>query len=552
MLKSILTTILIFLTISLFAQQQPRPQPPKPQQGQAQVGNRNYPEFLIGRGQGSDEEKVKKMAFRSAIVEGLRILLGKNFSEENSQIKKLLNRDDMWRFGKLEGGDRGFQIRRNGGRIEVEAKIRPDWKALEQLLKEEGITQGSNQEAGSKDGNSLPQVIVGKSRDKDQKKAFEQGEKDVLRIAMLRLLGPQSGADSNKLRELWAKTEVKPYITLTKDLKDNVRKIRDLYEVELPRSVNWDLLSQYLKKQGFATVVHAEKQGSENTVANGNLSGGMTTGSQSADWGEVTDDEKNTILKYLDTLSFMVYYNENSTANKNTLKSAVNQANMVLTRSGITVFDIDRVEKAKDDQLKVFEEAKNNTAVNYIQWIAQKLNADVYAQVDLLEGQISEESTDGEPKTIAILTTEIFDSSSGQLLGSFPVNILAATDKANNNLNSLVLNVVEKAMTQAVIQAKEQMQKALVRGMRYDLTIQSTGDSRLMSRFLDKLKENVKQIKVLASSPNEYRYEVYYIGLLSDLESLIYKTTDTIAELINMRLVLSTGKSLTMDSGLED
>jgi hypothetical protein len=280
------------------------------------------------------------------------------------------------------------------------------------------------------------------------------------------------------------------------------------------------------------------------------LSGGMG-GASAADWGTVTAAEKNTILKYLDTMSFMVYYNEKSAADKAMLKAAVSQANTVLTRAGITVFDIDRVERLKNDQMKVFENT-SGTEVNLIQWIAQKLNADVYVQIDVA-ANATDSAKDGEQPadamTVGVLTTEIFDSSTGQLLGSVPINIIASSGKSSDTA-SLVLNVVSQAMTQAVTQAKEQMQKALVRGMRYEMIIQNTPDSRLMNKFLQAFKPKVKQVKVLASSATEYRYEVYFIGLLSDLESLIYQVTDTIPELAKMSQVMATGKTITLDAKL--
>jgi hypothetical protein len=164
-----------------------------------------------------------------------------------------------------------------------------------------------------------------------------------------------------------------------------------------------------------------------------------------------------------------------------------------------------------------------------IQWVAQKLNADIYVQVDVITGEKKDESTSSEtdPLTIGVLTTDLFDASTGQLLGSSSINIIA---KDTN-------------------QAKEQMKKSLVRGMRYELIIQNTQDSRLMSSFLTAMKPKTKQIKVLSSSPAEYRYEVYYIGLLSDLEALIYSVSEKLPGLENISLVMASGKSLVMDTG---
>ncbi len=547
--------ILLLTTSGLVGQAGIAPRP-EPRPG-------NLPEILVGRDMGPNEQNVKKLAVNNAILEGFRILLGREFNPNSPGFRRALERVRLEEFGRLEGGEGAFNVRRSNNRFEVEVRVRPDWPKITQFLRENRLgsaNPGENLNSIPRDNapQTLPNVVMGLGRDRDPGKALEIAEKDVLRIAMLRLLGPQGGAVSQQLRQLWEVTSFKDYTKSLSDQKDVTQKLREQVEVTVNRTVDWDKLRSLLENQGFklqdSGMSMAENNPQGTRESGSTLGGGMTNGTQTADWGEVTESEKNTILKYLDTLSFLVYYNEKSTSSPTILKSAVNQANMVLTKSGITVFDIDRVEKAKATQLKVFEESRSGSGVNYIQYIAQSLNADVYAQIDLLEGApastTNSAETTPEAQTIAILTTEIFDSSSGQLLGSFPVNILATAEKTGaQNLNSLVLNVVEKAMTQAVIQSKEQMQKALVRGMRYDLIIQNTTDSRLMSRFLDKLKENVKQIKVLSSSPSEYRYEVYYIGLVSDLESLLYKTTDSLPGLEGLRLVIASGKTLTMETG---
>jgi hypothetical protein len=183
------------------------------------------------------------------------------------------------------------------------------------------------------------------------------------------------------------------------------------------------------------------------------------------------------------------------------------------------------------------------------------LNADIYVQIDVITGKTSGEAAAASPsdaaQTVGVLTTELFDASTGQLLGSVSSNIVGAAGAGVQDTSSLVLNVVSQAMVQAVSQAKEQMQKALVRGMRYELIVQNTPDSKLMNSFLQELKSKTKQIKVLSSSPTEYRYEVYYIGLLSDLEALIYSVSEKIVQLKDINQVMASGKSLTMDTGLK-
>jgi hypothetical protein len=520
------------------------------------------PELLVGRAVAATEALARTMAIKDALRNGIMILAGQGLQPDSPKIQEFIDRNDPGRFLKPDGAN-AFTVGKDGAQTLVEARMRSDWDMLRAALKTAGFALNAQPAPGPMPAD----IVMGMGRDAAEAKARELAVREALRNAVMRLLGPQAQPDSPKVQDFVAKADPGRFLVPDSGMAEQKRKDGAMTVIELRMRVKLDALVLALRAAGFPVAQNqqpgvpgpqpgqpGQAQGPGQPPAQqgqtSELSGGMG-GASAADWGTVTAAEKNTILKYLDTMSFMVYYNEKSAADKAMLKAAVSQANTVLTRAGITVFDIDRVERLKNDQMKVFENT-SGTEVNLIQWIAQKLNADVYVQIDVA-ANATDSAKDGEQPadamTVGVLTTEIFDSSTGQLLGSVPINIIASSGKSSDTA-SLVLNVVSQAMTQAVTQAKEQMQKALVRGMRYEMIIQNTPDSRLMNKFLQAFKPKVKQVKVLASSATEYRYEVYFIGLLSDLESLIYQVTDTIPELAKMSQVMATGKTITLDAKL--
>jgi hypothetical protein len=519
---------------------------------------------VMGIGHGPDEKASKANAERDAVRIAVQNLLGPQAPQNQQDIDRFIEKAEPKQFLKAANGAKSIVSRKQGNETVTEASYAVDWAKLRPLLEKAGFTIG-NSPGGMAQGQpgqpggmaGLPETIVGMGKDKDEKKAISLAQRDAVRIAANQALGPQSPMNAGAIDAFIAQADPAQFLLPAGNPPYRVRKEGTATIAEYPARVTWEILRNQLIQAGLSPIpATAGQQGpfsQQNQQGQQAQSAGIAD-KGAADWGAVTETEKNTILKYLDTLSFMVYYNENSLADPQMLKAAVSRANTVLTRAGITVFDINRVEKIKTDQRKVYE-GSSGTSVDFIQWVAQKLNADIYVQIDVITGKTSGEAAAASPsdaaQTVGVLTTELFDASTGQLLGSVSSNIVGAAGAGVQDTSSLVLNVVSQAMVQAVSQAKEQMQKALVRGMRYELIVQNTPDSKLMNSFLQELKSKTKQIKVLSSSPTEYRYEVYYIGLLSDLEALIYSVSEKIVQLKDINQVMASGKSLTMDTGLK-
>lgn len=267
------------------------------------------------------------------------------------------------------------------------------------------------------------------------------------------------------------------------------------------------------------------------------------------DWGTATPEEQSVIRRYVDTMTYMVYFNDESNEDPALMKAAVTKMNELLAQRTLETIDLAQIEKIKKDQKTIYEESSGGD-VSFIQWIAQKLNADIYVEIDA--------TTTG--RTIATsrhqgavnLNIKLFDPSTAQLLGAVPYS----SDEmvSSKNIQDAQITAIQSSLVQvmprAIEQAKRFMQKTLTRGIKYELILQNTADSRLMSRFRTALARRVKAVNVITSSPEETRYEIYYIGLVADLEDLIYQVTDTLPGLEGMNKVVQRGKSLTMTTGL--
>lgn len=533
-LFSFLLAVIFLLALPVFAQM------PPPNQ------------TVMGIGHGQNAKESVAQAERDAVRIAVMNLIGP--AMQDPKVQRFIEKIEVKQILTLEAGNKSVKTRKENNEYITESTYTVNWPKLRELLQKEGITFAENRSPAPM--QSYPESIRGEGRAKDEKTARDLALRNTVRIALDFVLGPQSPMNKPQIDDFIQRCDPNKFLQPVENPPFRISKEGSEVKAVYVGRVSWPILREQAKTIGVPLAGEmgppaGNVQNIPGTISSTEttLDSGLDTGT-SADWGNVSEEEKNIILKYIDTLSFMVYYNENSLADKAMLKAAVSRANTVLTRAGITVFDISRVEKLKADQMKVYESSQSD-AVSLIQWVAQKLNADIYVQIDVITGEKKDESasTDKAPLTIGVLTTDLFDASTGQLLGSSSSNIIANDASQAKDPTNLVLNMVSQAMVQAVSQAKEQMKKSLVRGMRYELIIQNTPDSRLMSSFLSAMKPKTKQIKVLSSSPSEYRYEVYYIGLLSDLEALIYSVSEKLPGLENISLVMASGKSIIMDTG---
>lgn len=456
------------------------------------------------------------------------------------------------------------------------------------------------------DGSVVPDSYVGTGSDLAQVTAIHKAKLDIVRKALTSLMGPRAmELYETQLRvAIWNTNTPDQYIIPSSI--ENLGRTRngDQWVFELRAKIDWDSLTSTLMAFDIpygtraSTATGVATGGTGGTVAAGGTGGsaqpalnanqqrardlvrgemggttpapggtsttpattttapgGTTTTAPAsitatpADWGQATAQEQSIIRRYVETMTYMVYFPDGATEAPELMRAAVTQANRFLAQNTMEAIDMAQIERIKADQRAVYEEEAGRD-LSFTQWIAQKLNADVYVEIESTTS--AETLGTSRHAAQANLTMKLYDPSTARLLGSVPYN----SGRQFSNTSQLDARTVAiqasvwAAMPVAIQQAKNYMTTALTRGIRYTLTIQNTSDSRLMSRFRSAMAQRVKQINVLSSSPQETTYEVYFIGLLADLEDLVYRVTDTVPGLEGMYQVMARGKALTMNSGL--
>jgi hypothetical protein len=401
--------------------------------------------------------------------------------------------------------------------------------------------------------------------------AMNQAKMDAVRQAVIDLIGVgNEQANRQKLEQVLYNTK-NPNAYIFTDTFEATRKdkVGDDYIIEAKMAVNLASVENTLKAQGLmggeATAAAAAgpagagetPQGETPKAAAG--SGGGEPGKQPATATEVlaevtapagpvdlTTEEKNAIARYVNNLTYMVYFTEGAEVDPFYMKTAVNIANEYLATNALEAIDLDQIERLKKDQSMAYEE-ETGKSMTMIQWLAQKLNADVYIEID---GRTTGESSGGKYYGQANITLKAFEASTGRLQGSQPWNspktISSASEQAAR-INALQTSVY-KAMPVVINQAKAYMAKALVSGIKYELIVQNTPDAKMMTDFRRKLARKVKDVETVSQSADQTRFNVYLIGSVEDLVDAIYDTAETVPGLEGMEQVLLRGKSVTFNS----
>ncbi len=389
-------------------------------------------------------------------------------------------------------------------------------------------------------------LYEGTGQDASMLKAMNKAKMDAVRKAVIDMIGAgNEKANRDKLEEVLYNTK-NPNAFINTDTYETINKGKagEEYLIESRMAVNTKAVESVLKANGLLGGEEAAKE-SEKVVAEA-----AEVVKELTEAGEVdiTPEEKKIISRYINSMTYMVYFDEEAVEDPFYMKASVGIANEYLASNSLEAIDLDQVEKLKKDQQMVYEE-ETGQSISMIQWIAQKLNADVYIEID---GVTSGESSGGKYYGQANITVKGFEASTGRLLGSQPWNspkTFSTSSEQAARINALQTSVY-KAMPMVINQARAYMAKALRNGIKYEVIIQNTYDSRIMSTFRRKLKRHVKDVQTVSQSAEETKYYVYLIGSIEDLVDHIYDVADTVPGLEGMEQILLRGKSVTFDSGM--
>jgi hypothetical protein len=262
----------------------------------------------------------------------------------------------------------------------------------------------------------------------------------------------------------------------------------------------------------------------------------------------LTPEEQTYLENYLARLNYMVYYNADAKIDPKLAKIAVTQANRYLIEKlGRSVVDFDQIEKNKADQKTAYE-SETGGSISLIQYIAQKQNADVYVEIDFT---VTSETKDGKFYASALGSMKLFDTSTASLLGS--VALMSQPAFSPSSMDAAVANAVAgsvwMAMPKMADQAKALLKGSLGRGVRYEILVQKTPDSKQVSQLRRALGKKMREVEQVSYSPEETRFYVYTFQKGDKVEDAMYDAASA-AGLNDLNLVYSRGKSYTFNTGL--
>ena len=267
----------------------------------------------------------------------------------------------------------------------------------------------------------------------------------------------------------------------------------------------------------------------------------------SAQPGQLSPAETTFLQNYLNRLNYMVFYNEDSKIDPRYAKIAVSQANRwLIEKAGLSVIDYDRIEKNKQDQAAAWQ-AETGGSIGIIQYLAQKFNADVYVEIDF---SITPGGQAGGYTASAQGSMKIYETSTATLLGSIafssqPAYSPSSADAASTNA---IAAAVWTMMPKVTEQAKSLLANSLQRGIRYELILQKTPDSRMVSAFRRALARELREVDQVSYSAEETRFNVYAFQPGDKIEDAVYSAASQ-AGLRDINLVYMRGRSFTFDSG---
>lgn len=264
--------------------------------------------------------------------------------------------------------------------------------------------------------------------------------------------------------------------------------------------------------------------------------------------GQLTPEEQAYLQTYLSRLNYMVYYNEDAKIPGKLAKVAVSQANRYLIEKlGLSVMDFDQIEKNKKDQQTAYQN-ETGGSIDLIQYLAQKFNADVYVEIDFA---LTNETRDGKFYASAQGSMKIFDTSTATLLGSVVLSSQTAfsPNSADAASTNAIASTVWTAMPKMVDQSKELLKNSLARGVRYEVILQKTPDSRQISQLRRALAKKVREVEQVSYSAGSTKFYLYTFMKGDKIEDAMYDA-GAAAGLNDINLVYSRGKSYTFDTGL--
>ena len=362
--------------------------------------------------------------------------------------------------------------------------------------------------------------------------ALNQAKANVLRLAVIDLIGETEEMQNRSKLHSAFYAGTRPNAYLETDYMRILRRGETYrgYYCEITVPVKIDAIRKTLDMIG----TYSAKGG--NILSSSEVRDAKTK-------SELQGNNVGFITQYVDSMLYMVVPNQKAKDGNTFSKSAVNMANKYLLDNGYRAVDYAAVEALKSDSSSLFAQEPETADLSVVQWIAQKLGADVYIEVD---GFVQGGRETGGYYGQAEVNLKMYNPSTGELLGAVPYSSPKTFDRGSTEAaaQNAIKSTVFKAMSVAVDQAKKALVRDYAQGIRYEITINNTPDSKLMSNFRNELQRKVEAIRVVHQSAAQTKYAVQYFGRVEDMENIVYSTAESVTGMEKISLVMIRGKTL--------
>ena len=262
---------------------------------------------------------------------------------------------------------------------------------------------------------------------------------------------------------------------------------------------------------------------------------------------ELTAKEKQFFENYLKRLKYMMVVKEGAAVDDFQKRSVLTKGNEVLLRQGYDVVQYDQLLKNMEDQKTAYE-AEAGSSMSLTQYIAQKLGADVYVELDCVPRGSAE---NGRYYGEANFTANMFDPSTAELIGSVTFRTdrsVSTTSQQDAVINALTAGTAQ-LMPRIIRDSTTVLRNRYSNGIRYQLLIQKTSDARAISTFRRNLRAKTREIVMGPSAADQTSMDVYLFGSLSDLEDACYSAFEKTPGMENAYWVYTRGKTITFNTG---
>lgn len=362
--------------------------------------------------------------------------------------------------------------------------------------------------------------------------ALSQAKENALRLAIIDQIGDTEEIQNRSRLYAYFFADTKPNAYLETDYLHILRREQTYrgYYCEITVPVRIEEVRQMLDLLGPYSARGGNIQASPEVL-------------EAKTKSELQGNNVGFISQYVDSMLYMVVPNEKAKDGSTFSKSAVNMANKYLLDNGYRAVDYAAIEALKADSASLFAQEPDTADLAVVQWIAQKLGADVYIEVD---GFVQGGRETGGYYGKAEVNLKMYNPSTGELLGAVPYSSPKTFDRTSTEAaaQNAIKSTVFKAMGVAVDQAKKALARDYAQGIRYEITINDTADSKLMSKFRGELQRKVEMIRVVHQSAAQTKYAVQYFGRIEDMENIVYAAAENVSGLENISLIMIRGKTL--------